>query len=151
MSRGRSRDLDGAPVANASAVTPDVGAAGLYVASCGRLHSVAIVVSRTDAAARECGARDWDATAFDVGALSEEAFVLAIPAGSDGFSVSFSTFSACYGGGPAFVRRLRAGAWHNRDIGDGKNKQRPYPRGALLWVSILILILWVRLRWGRAR
>jgi hypothetical protein len=40
--------------ADASVVGPDVDAAGLYVAlTRGRLHNVAIVVARTDAAARE--------------------------------------------------------------------------------------------------
>jgi hypothetical protein len=41
--------------ADASVVGPDVDAAGLYVGlTRGRLHNVAIVVARTDAAAREC-------------------------------------------------------------------------------------------------
>lgn len=41
--------------ADASIVRPDVDAAGLYVGlTRGRLHNVAIVVARTDAAAREC-------------------------------------------------------------------------------------------------
>lgn len=41
--------------ADASVVGPDVDASGLYVGlTRGRLHSVAIVVGRTDAAAREC-------------------------------------------------------------------------------------------------
>ena len=41
--------------ADASVVGPDVDAAGLYVGlTRGRMHNVAIVVARTDAAAREC-------------------------------------------------------------------------------------------------
>lgn len=41
--------------ADASVIRPDVDAAGLYVGlTRGRLHNVAIVVARTDAAAREC-------------------------------------------------------------------------------------------------
>lgn len=41
--------------ADASVVGPDVDAAGLYVGlTRGRVHNVAIVVARTDAAAREC-------------------------------------------------------------------------------------------------
>lgn len=41
--------------ADASVVGPDVDAAGRYVGlTRGRLHNVAIVVARTDAAAREC-------------------------------------------------------------------------------------------------
>ena len=41
--------------ADASVVGPDVDAAGLYVGlTRGRLHNVAIVVARTDAAGREC-------------------------------------------------------------------------------------------------
>lgn len=41
--------------ADASVVGPDVDAAGLYVGRTrGRIHNVAIVVARTDAAAREC-------------------------------------------------------------------------------------------------
>lgn len=41
--------------ADASVVGPDVDAAGLYVRlTRGRLHNVAVVVARTDAAAREC-------------------------------------------------------------------------------------------------
>lgn len=41
--------------ADASVVGPDVDAAGLYVGlTRGRLSNVAIVVARTDAAAREC-------------------------------------------------------------------------------------------------
>ena len=41
--------------ADASVVGPDVDAAGLYVGlTRGRMHNSAIVVARTDAAAREC-------------------------------------------------------------------------------------------------
>jgi hypothetical protein len=41
--------------ADASVVGPDVDAAGLYVGlTRGRVHNSAIVVARTDAAAREC-------------------------------------------------------------------------------------------------
>ena len=47
--------------ADASVVGPDVDAAGLYVGlTRGRLHNVAIVVARTDAAARECLAESME-------------------------------------------------------------------------------------------